>query len=66
MLRREVHVSRLQIGLNEKDVSLLDELAELIRRRNISHFLESFGDWTPKMSQTSDASKLVNSTFPVS
>lgn len=52
MLRREAHVSRLQIGLNEKDVSLLDELAEPIRRRNILHFLESFGGWTPKMNQT--------------
>jgi hypothetical protein len=45
-------LSRLQVCLDEKNVSLLDELAELAGRFNGVHLLESFVDWAPKMQET--------------
>ena len=59
----EADTSRLHVSLDEKDVSFLDEIAELSGRLDGLHHLKSFGDGAPRLSE---ASKSVNSTMPVS
>jgi hypothetical protein len=51
-VRTSSSTSSLKISLKEKDVSLLDEVAKLSGRFDGLHFLKSFRDRAPEMSQT--------------
>lgn len=51
-LQADAHALRLHVRLEQEDVSLLDETAQLSSRLNALHLLQSVLNRTPEMNQT--------------
>jgi hypothetical protein len=56
--RLRCKILQLHIRLEQKDVSLLDKLAQLSNRLNTLHLLQSLLDRTPEMDETLRSLKL--------